>query len=961
MIIDILKQTMALLTALLMTLQAGIAGLPNNSNVATVGQVLGTLTGAVYYVDNSIADTHVASVIPDCSNYNPASFTCGDGPAPAYKTVADINVGSFQPNDQILFRRGQVWREQLTTSSSGTSGNPITFGAYGNGAKPVLNGSDLMSGWIADGGWGTSKSWTPDAAFSDQQTRNWRNVIDAGMLSAGGTKIRVSLKATDGQTAKVDGMSICASAAGDDCDGIPTRITWGGGQNSQIFTSGQTLTSDEISFTVNTNTRYLINIYATNRNFVTTSVSGTGYYYNTAASDESQTQTVNYVFGAQQTTAINKIETYGGGGQANTWTVSGLSPSGSGPTQLFINGVRGAIKGSKAALTTNGDWYYGSGQLYLYSTTNPNLDTIEVTIRDTAITANRAYINLENLVATKGRLNGLWIITGSHVTTSNMDVSMAGASGISISEGSNVVTITGGSVFDNGYAADGDNNGIGTGGYGTVSTGMVIDGVYIYNNRNDQIEAYGPLGGLSDVTIKNCLIEGGSHNVVGGGIRVSGPGVGTITIQNNIIRNTYDHGIIAVGSAVPELRVYNNTIIGNRGAGIYAQNGNWVVKNNIIQNNGWDEITTDSTTGTFLSDYNSIWKLSGSSYFVWRGSNKTWEQWKISSGGDYHSINSDAMLNTNGSLKLGSPSINAGVNLGSPYNIGLSPDSVWPSSVSTLDQNSNGSGWEIGAYVYPSTSLPPSDTTTPSTPASLSATAISSSQINLSWTASTDNVGVTGYKIYRNNSQIGTSGTNSYSDTNLSPSTSYTYTVSAYDVAGNTSAQSSGVSATTLSGTTPPPPPPPTNSTKFSANQRIQTTSNLNVRSTASASGTLLGTQPLGSLGTIIGGGQSADGFYWWNVNYDNGVDGWSIEDYLTPYNASTPADKFIIGDRVHTTFKLKVRLTPTSTGKAICTQNKNAYGTVIAGPKVAGSYTWWQINYDSSCDGWSAENWLVK
>ncbi len=93
-----------------------------------------------------------------------------------------------------------------------------------------------------------------------------------------------------------------------------------------------------------------------------------------------------------------------------------------------------------------------------------------------------------------------------------------------------------------------------------------------------------------------------------------------------------------------------------------------------------------------------------------------------------------------------------------------------------------------------------SDTTAPSTPTGLTATASSSSQINLSWSASTDNVGVTGYKVYRGGAQIATTTGISYSNTGLSPSVTYSYTVSAYDAAGNTSAQSTSVSATTRAG-----------------------------------------------------------------------------------------------------------------------------------------------------------------
>jgi len=98
------------------------------------------------------------------------------------------------------------------------------------------------------------------------------------------------------------------------------------------------------------------------------------------------------------------------------------------------------------------------------------------------------------------------------------------------------------------------------------------------------------------------------------------------------------------------------------------------------------------------------------------------------------------------------------------------------------------------------------DLTPPSTPSNLSATAVSSSQINLSWNASTDNVGVAGYKVYRNGTQVATTSATSYSDTGLAELTTYTYEVSAYDAMGNESAKSSQAVATTLDGTPPSVP-----------------------------------------------------------------------------------------------------------------------------------------------------------
>ncbi|MDR6553898.1 fibronectin type III domain-containing protein [Paenibacillus qinlingensis] len=91
------------------------------------------------------------------------------------------------------------------------------------------------------------------------------------------------------------------------------------------------------------------------------------------------------------------------------------------------------------------------------------------------------------------------------------------------------------------------------------------------------------------------------------------------------------------------------------------------------------------------------------------------------------------------------------------------------------------------------------DTTAPSTPASLSATAVSTSQINLTWTASTDNVGVAGYKVYRNGTEVGTTINTSYSDMGLAAGTTYTYTVKAFDPTGNLSSASNTASATTSS------------------------------------------------------------------------------------------------------------------------------------------------------------------
>src|SRR5438309_945098 len=109
------------------------------------------------------------------------------------------------------------------------------------------------------------------------------------------------------------------------------------------------------------------------------------------------------------------------------------------------------------------------------------------------------------------------------------------------------------------------------------------------------------------------------------------------------------------------------------------------------------------------------------------------------------------------------------------------------------------------------TASPPPDTTPPSVPTGLTASAVSSSQINLSWAASSDNVGVSGYRVFRDGTQIATTSATSFTNnTGLSPSTTYSYAVAAFDAAGNLSAQSSPASATTQAAPDTTPPSVPT-------------------------------------------------------------------------------------------------------------------------------------------------------
>src|SRR5207253_3205084 len=132
---------------------------------------------------------------------------------------------------------------------------------------------------------------------------------------------------------------------------------------------------------------------------------------------------------------------------------------------------------------------------------------------------------------------------------------------------------------------------------------------------------------------------------------------------------------------------------------------------------------------------------------------------------------------------------------------GLSSGMSYSYRVSATDAAGNVSGYS--AVATATTQAP--DTQPPTAPTNLTATAVGGGQINLNWTASTDNVGVTGYRLARcqgsgctDFAHLGTSTGTTYSDAGLIANTSYSYQVQATDAAGNLGPYSNVVSATTL-------------------------------------------------------------------------------------------------------------------------------------------------------------------
>jgi chitodextrinase len=165
----------------------------------------------------------------------------------------------------------------------------------------------------------------------------------------------------------------------------------------------------------------------------------------------------------------------------------------------------------------------------------------------------------------------------------------------------------------------------------------------------------------------------------------------------------------------------------------------------------------------------------------------------------------------------------AGVQVGTSTSLsypdtGLAPSTSYTYAVFAQDAAGNTSPTSATATI---TTPALADTTKPTVPTNLKVTATNATSTALTWTASTDNVGVTRYLVFRGGVQIGTSATATYADSGLTAKTSYSYTVAAQDAASNTSSASSAASVTTpaAADTTPPTAPGTLTATVASFNQ----------------------------------------------------------------------------------------------------------------------------------------------
>lgn len=680
---------------------------------------------ATYYVANAGNDS--------C---NGTSQTIGSSGTCAWKTISHVNSQTFVGDDQILFNSGDVWRETLTVPSSGTSGHSITFGAYGSGNKPIINGADLITGWAVDAG--TVQTMGPYSSPADL-AGSWlvRTSIDPNTFSSDGTRVRITITAGS-SGASVTGVYVGQKAvSGNASDMEPGTISQFlfSGSGTVVLAAGASVTSDWLTYSFDHTKTYLSSIGAT---------TGIGYfqgvlpqansYFKSGAQASAGTGVVAGMTTSGNFTSwgMKSFEVQQGVGLTNVWNATVTTH----PYFVAANGTVSTAKASKAALASPGDWYWTGNTLSIYSTSDPTTaftsPGVEASARTTGILISaKNYITVDRLDMKYQTINGVYS-TGTNTIVQNSSAEYLGGADTAWASGIRL--------------AGANSSALGNNIQHTLLHGIMLlsSGAIAKNNvcnyNWNGIEYPSQTGRGVDINgATGAIVEYNSLTGNSGGILDYNSQDSLITY--NLISNSHVNGIDHNSgvSGHPAL-IYNNTVIHNPavsdGHGIVAQltGGYATIKNNIVYttftgtNNNVQSYAIESSAYSGIDiDYNLAYNVPGSTANLYKLNTNLYDTlgaWQTAISGtsflgkDAHSTSTDPKFTNAGSsnftLLSTSPAIDNGFNLGSTYKLGLNPNSVWPSSVNTLDQTLNGSNWEIGAYVYTQSPAPTVSISAPS-------------------------------------------------------------------------------------------------------------------------------------------------------------------------------------------------------------------------------------------------------
>lgn len=350
------------------------------------------LSGAIYYVDAS----------------RPNDDGDGLSEGAAWKTIAKVNGESFDPDDIIKFKRGEIWvGTRLNVPSSGTSGHPIIFDAYGEGADPIITLKDSLVGWDTGGNWSEiyTEIWDAEEQTGDSSwagttdaDRNYRTVMLATSITDDATVIRLKFKAQAGQDAVIQDASIgLRSGTSDDFDGAPTNVQQGS-SDSFTINAGTSEYTDDITINIDKTKDYLQALHVDNpfhKNRLEAG-SGTHGYWKAEAADETE---IIIVAGYGTTDDINNLESMEAK-TPNIWYKTIAYD----PRRVWLSETEYLKAETLGDVDATSRWFYDSGtsRLYIYATTNPASEYTDIEVSWDGTISNtvggaKEYLTFQNL------------------------------------------------------------------------------------------------------------------------------------------------------------------------------------------------------------------------------------------------------------------------------------------------------------------------------------------------------------------------------------------------------------------------------------------------------------------------------------------------------------------------------------------------------------------------------------
>ncbi len=624
----------------------------------------------------------------------------GTSPAFPWKTIAHVNAQTFQPGDNIYFERGDTWHEQLNVPSSGNSTNYITFGAYGVGAKPTIDGADNITrdwfpypgNFLKNPGFESWTSSLPDS-WGGKQTGNSTISKDTSDVHSGNLALNMTVDSSNsdvyfGQTVTINGSTNYNLS-------FWYKVPVGKTFKIRILNSA------------GSNSSYLNSSGAWQSTGYYTTISGTGSWTNYSVSfppNVTISSSLNILIerssAASSSMLFDDFSLSKDLPQNTSLWGYATGPLPDPPKKVWFNGTLGTNKNVVSNLSQNGDWAYDGTFLWVYSSNgeSPSLNWpsgIITTARDYCIGNPENYTRIENLHLERS-ISAAYAAGGNEIThpviggvISNVTINDAGSDGMvvgsqHIGESFNY-TIVGCNISNNGV-----NLALDHGIYLSHMSNSTISNNTFVNNAGWGVQ-------IQDLSNYNHVFGNYFLNNWAGGVVIFNNSIGMPygnLVDYNIIKGSYIGsagyngnafyiGGLSNGSEVNY--IYNNVCEGMNNSQdrcfYKGTNSNVTINfdnNLLLREESQNVLFWANSYINLVSDYNILYP--NSSQFIWWGASKynNLSSYQSGSSLDAHSISANPLfLNSSGNmnettdfqLKWNSPAIDAGtdVNLTTDY------------------------------------------------------------------------------------------------------------------------------------------------------------------------------------------------------------------------------------------------------------------------------------------------------